>query len=79
MIKQFNPFLCKSEGMRRLSIVLSAVCLFVWFGWIGVVSEGFTKIKPEGWTLLVAAPVAVYVIILILIRTMAWIIRGFRN
>jgi hypothetical protein len=75
----FNPFLCKSEGMRRLSIVLAGIFIVLWVGLIADATWGFTRIEPRGWLMFFGVPVAIYLVILAAIRVSLWVIHGFQS
>lgn len=60
----FNPFNCKSETNRHLSIALTAIATLAWVAWVGVVTHGFSKVHLMGWAVFFGAPVAVYVALL---------------
>jgi hypothetical protein len=74
-----NPFLCKSEGMRRLSIVLSTVSVLAWVTFAWVKSAGFKLIEPRGWVILFAAPFGAYLSVMALRLVALWLRAGFRN
>ena len=79
MMQGFNPFQCKSEGMRRLSIALAGLSLVIWFGWVAYASKEFTEIEPLGWLIIFGAPVVTYLVILAAIRVSLWVIHGFQS
>lgn len=80
-ISTMNPFRCKSEGMRRISIVLSAVSVLAWFIFAGVASHGFTGMgeKPLFWLFLLAVPFGAYLLVMALRLLAIWIVAGFRS
>lgn len=63
----FNPFGCTTEMTRRLSIALLSISLLAWITWIGIVSDGFSEVKPIGWLLLFGAPLGTYITLLIVL------------
>lgn len=74
-----NPFRCKSEGMRRISIVLSMVSVLTWFMFVGFASNGFHAGTPFGWLILFAAPFGAYLLVMALRLLTMWIVAGFRK
>ncbi|GEM_PF-1805320 len=76
-----NPFRCKSEGMRRISIVLLTVSVLAWFIFAGVASDGFTGMgeKPLFWIFLLAVPFGAYLLVMALRLLAMWIVAGFRK
>lgn len=72
---KLNPFFCKSEGARRLSIVTS---FFVLVCWVLFVATATNHGGPASvLAALVGFPVALYLIILALRGTVLWVSRGF--
>jgi len=74
-----NPFLCKSEGMRRLSIVLSVVSVLAWVTFAWVESDGFKLVEPRDWVFLFGAPFVAYLLVMVLRLVALWLLAGFRN
>jgi len=72
-----NPFLCKSEGMRRLTIVVSSLAIVFWIGFVALVSD-FFKSGLSDVMAAVLFPVATYLIILVSRGLIVWIVGGFR-
>ncbi len=80
-MRGFNPFSCKSEGIRRLSVALMILSLLSWVAWVAVRSNGFSEMGPTGtgWLMLFGAPIAAYLLILAVLRITSWIVQGFRS
>lgn len=68
-----------SEGMRRLSVVVSVLASVAWIISIAVVSEGFAHVQPLGWLIFFAGIPASFIAMFLLILGVDWIIAGFRT
>jgi hypothetical protein len=62
---RFNPLRCATESNRRLSIGLMIFALLSWVIWVGVASDGFSRVQPAGWIVFVGTPIVIYVTLLV--------------
>ena len=74
-----NPFLCRSEGMRRLSIACIVVGSMTWFGFIAVISNGFIGLNTAGWMIALGGPPALYIIAMVIRLALLWVMDGFKK
>lgn len=74
----FNPFRCKSEGMRRLTVTAFLLVVAAWVGWVWQASDGFARVRPTEWPVLFAVPLAAWVLILGIKILVLWIVAGFK-
>lgn len=51
-----NPYRCKSETARRLSLAASAVAVIAWIIFVFIASDGFRHMRAQGWALLILVP-----------------------
>jgi hypothetical protein len=81
-LSKFNPFLCKSEGMRRLTIALASIAYIVWVVSVFILSNGFTTDGVYDSTntiiFVIVIPLIVYLVIVSLYVIGQWVLRGFR-
>ena len=68
----------RSEGVRRLTRVLSVVGVVCWLAWVGRESNGFEHVKPFGWVVIVAATIAAWFAPVLVCRAAYWVLEGFR-
>lgn len=66
-LDQFNPFKCESERTRRLSLSLLFTSMLSWVAWVGVASNGFSQVQPMGWVVFFGAPIATYLLLLMVL------------
>ena len=59
-----NPFLFMTKSTHHIIVSLLFVAWLLWVLWIGVASDGFSKVKPLGWLIIFGAPIAVYLALL---------------
>ena len=77
--RRLNPFLCKSEGLRRVSILLFALGLGSWFTFVGFQTNGFIGIPMLGWLVFfVVIPIGSYLAVMLVRTTYLWVAAGFR-
>lgn len=78
---RLNPFFCKTEGMRRLTIVLSGLFFLAWVAFLAVISNGFSTINPPSGVPFAIAipPLAAYVLVLLVRAVVCWVLRGFQT
>lgn len=72
----FNPYFCRTEGGRYLSIVLSIVVVLAWWAYLMI---GLPRMPTTGAALMVfVGPLAAaYLFALGVSRLVSWV-RGFR-
>ena len=79
---KFNPFFCKTEGWRRLTIALSVLGFIGWTWFVAVETNGFSKdLQDPGEALVVVVgfPIVFYLLLLGLRGIILWVIRGFQS
>jgi hypothetical protein len=64
----FNPFRCKTNFMRRLSLLVSGVLSAAWVLWVGIDSRWFQEIQPVGLVIVVAIPVGIFALTVVAAR-----------
>jgi hypothetical protein len=74
-----NPFLCRSEGMRRLSIAGVVVGAMTWVAFVAIASGGFTKLNSTGWMIALGGPPAMYVAVMGIRLAVLWVVEGFKK
>jgi hypothetical protein len=67
----------RTEGLKRLGIVLGVLAAFAWVILSAVVSEGFAKVQPLGWVIFIVGIPASFGATFLLIRGIDWVIAGF--
>ena len=69
-----------SEGVRRLSLFSGGVVTLLWFGWIFLATEAFTKIRGEDfWPLFVGSLAVSFLVPFAFVRAAAWVVSGFTD
>lgn len=77
-VLRLNPFFAKTEGMRRLGVVLFVFSLIGWFLFVTMTGDG--PMSPvEILIVLIGLPLIAYLTILAVYRLIQWIIHGFRS
>ena len=72
----------RSEGVRRLSILLGFLGLLGWIIFALVATECFKdaeSIKWQGWLILLAGTPASFFLPFWVVRGIAWVVEGFRS
>jgi hypothetical protein len=69
----------RSEGVRRVVLLLSVAAVLGWISWVGVQSNGFSEIKPTGWLIFIAGLIVAYFIPPVLCKVAYWVIEGFEK
>jgi hypothetical protein len=70
----------KSEGARRLSILLGILAVAGWIVFVFVKTEGFTDvahIPVLGWFLILAGMPICFFVAFGLVRGITWVVEGF--
>jgi len=65
--------------MRRISILLSLVSVLAWTGYVWNESDGFSDMQTAGWIIFLLAPLAAYILIMILRSLVLWVTAGFKD
>jgi len=72
----------RSEGVRRILFLLSVLSVIGWISFLGVMSDGFSTVKPIGWLgwlILVGTSVAAYLTPQLIGKLTYWVIDGFKK
>lgn len=69
----------RSEGIRRIVLLISVLFVIAWIFWVGVVSDGFTEIHNYEWLIFIAGLVFASVIPSIISKITYWVIEGFKK
>lgn len=69
----------RSEGIRRLSILLGLLGLLGWIIFAFVVTECFTDVKLQGWFILFIGLPTSFFLPFWVVRGIAWVVEGFRS
>ena len=68
-----------SEGVRRIVLVFSVLSIIGWVSWVGIVSKGFSQVKPVGWLVLAGGMLIAYFIPQSICKVTCWVIDGFKK
>ena len=70
----------KSEGVRRLSILIGALTAFAWFLFVFFGTRSFRDPQTEWvWVILFVGLAVCFFIPLILTRSVYWVVIGFKQ
>lgn len=69
----------RSEGIRRILLILSVLLVISWTALIGIASDGFSNINLPGWIVFTGGLVIVYFIPSLIARIVYWVIDGFKK
>jgi hypothetical protein len=67
----------RTEGMKRLGIVVGVLAAVAWVILCAVVSNGFAKVQPLGWIIFIVGVPGSFAAAFLLVRGVDWIIAGF--
>ena len=69
----------RSEGVRRIVLVLSVLSVIGWITWAGFETSGFYNIPPIGWVILLVGVPIVYIIPQLITKVSYWVMDGFKK
>jgi hypothetical protein len=69
----------RSEGIKRIVLVLSVLSVIGWVSWIGIESKGFSKVHTVGWLLIAGGILIAYFIPQLICKITYWVIEGFKR
>lgn len=69
----------RSEGMRRLSILLGLLGLLGWIIFALVVFDRANSIEWQGWLILIAGLPTSFFFPFWIVRGIAWVVEGFKS
>ena len=69
----------RSEGVKRIVLVLSVLSVIGWILWVGIASNGFSQVKLVGWLVLAGGLVIAYLIPQLICKVIYWVIDGFKK
>lgn len=67
----------RSEGVRRIVLLLSVTSMIGWSSWVGGQSNWFSEIKPLGWLIFVGGLIVAYFVPQLSCKVAYWVIDGF--
>lgn len=69
----------RSEGIKRVTLIISVVSVIGWISYVGVASNGFSQVKPIGWLIFVGGLFIAYFVPQLICKTIYWVIDGFKE
>lgn len=69
----------RSEGVRRVVLIICVILVISWISWAGVKSDGFSQFKPVDWLIVAGGLVGAYFIPQLICRACYWVIDGFKK
>ena len=66
-----------SQGVRRLSLFAGAIGAFLWFAYVFLESNAFSRIKPDEWLIVIGGLVVCFLVPFVFVRAAAWVVGGF--
>ena len=69
------------EGVRRLSLFAGGIGAILWFVYVLVESNGFSKMGTPGWPIGGSMVVGVicFIVPFLFVRAVAWVVAGFKQ
>jgi len=69
----------RSEGVKRIVLVLSILSVIGWILWIAIDSDGFSRFQPVHWLIFVCGLIIAYLIPQLICKSTYWIQDGFKK
>lgn len=69
----------RSEGVRRVVLIISVLSVIGLIVWVFVESDGFYRIQPMGWLIFAGGLVLAYFIPYLICKIVYWVIDGFEK
>ena len=69
----------RSEGVKRITLIMSVLSVIAWISYVGVASNGFSQVQPQGWLIFVGGLFIVYFIPQLICKAGYWVIDGFEK
>lgn len=70
----------RSEGIRRIFLIISILFVIGWLLWIvKMFNDGMHDVTPLGWIIFLAAGVIAYFIPQFIYRISCWVANGFKE
>jgi hypothetical protein len=69
----------RSEGIKRITLIISVLSVIGWISYVGVASNGFSQVQPLGWLIFAGGSFIAYFIPQLICKAVYWIIDGFKE
>jgi hypothetical protein len=69
----------RSEGIKRITLIISVLSVVGWISYVGVVSKGFSQVQPIGWIFLFGGSFVAFFIPQLISKVLYWVIDGFKE
>ena len=69
----------RSEGVRRIVLIISVLSVIGWISWVAIKSDGFSGVQLVGWLIFTGGLVLAYFIPQLICRASYWVIDGFKK
>jgi hypothetical protein len=73
------PMVKRSKGIKRITLIISVLSAVGWISYVGVVSEGFSQVKPIGWLIFAGVLFIACFIPQMICKVIYWVIDGFKE
>lgn len=69
----------RSEGIKRITLIISVLSVIGWISYVGVASKGFSQVRLLGWIVLSVGSFVAYFIPQLICKAVYWVIDGFKE
>ena len=72
----------RSEGIRRIVLLISILSVISWISYVAVASEGFSKFHHDdlfGWAVFIGGAILLFFIPLLICKICYWVRDGFKK
>jgi len=69
----------RSEGIKRITLIISVLSVIGWVSYVGVASNGFSQVRLIGWLIFVGGLFIACFIPQLICKAVYWVIDGFKE
>lgn len=69
----------RSEGIRRILLILSVLSVIGWTVFVAIASHGFSIMPLRGWLILMGGLVIAFFAPFLIAKIVYWVIDGFKK